>query len=160
VILGLLVAVAIGFSNAQGTYNKAAFENAMEAAIKNTRLLLNSLIAEDWDKAQSSGQALAKNAQAMRGLTPKTAANRIGEFQAHADSLAAQSARVVAAAKAHDSKLATQGFGQMIQTCSGCHSVFRDTAMPFPPIRVRGLPDGIRSCLPTIVSALSIVATG
>ncbi len=109
----------------QGTYNHSAFEKAMEDAMKNLRVVMGSLIAGDWAKAEASAEALAGGAKTIRGLTPKASADRIGEFQARADSLAVQSARVAAAAKAHAQDVAGQGLGQIVQSCMGCHSTFR-----------------------------------
>jgi len=124
-LAALVLAATAHPSIGQGTYNKSAFENAMDDAMKNLRVLMGSLIAEDWTKAEASAKALAGGAKTIRGLTPKASADRIGEFQARADSLAAQSARVAAAAKAHAPGDAGQGLGQIVQSCMGCHSVFR-----------------------------------
>lgn len=108
-----------------GAYSQSAFEKVMGDTMKDLRLLLNSLVAEDWAKAQTSTENLTAQAKAMRDLTPKVSADRIGEFQAHADSLTAQGSRVLVAVKAHDSGLAAQGMGRMVETCMVCHSVFR-----------------------------------
>lgn len=121
----LALAAATSLSAGQGAYNSSAFEKVMDDTIKSLRVVMGSLIAGDWGKAQTSAEAMAGDAKAIRGLTPKTSVDRIGEFQTYADSLAVQSARVAAAAKAHKQDLAAQGLGQMVQTCMGCHAVFR-----------------------------------
>lgn len=121
----LILAAAAPSSIGQGTYNRAAFETAMDDAIKGLRVLMGSLIAGDWSKAEASATAIASQAKTIHGLTPKTSVDKIGEFQANADSLAARSSRVAAAAKAHSPRAAGEGLGEIVQTCMGCHSVFR-----------------------------------
>jgi cytochrome c556 len=123
VVLALIAAAALALG--QGAFNSSAFGKVMDDAVKNLRVVMGSLIAEDWAKAQSAAERLAADAGTIHGLTPKVSPDRIGEFQAHADSLAARSAVVAAAAKAHDRDGASQGLGRVVQTCMACHSVFR-----------------------------------
>ena len=125
-LAALILAVAIRPSAAQGgTYNHAAFEKVMDDAMKNLRVVMGSLIAGDWAKVGAAAEALASDAKTIRGLTPKASPERIGEFQAHADSLASRSARIAAAAKARAQGPAGEGLGEIVQSCMGCHSVFR-----------------------------------
>jgi len=124
-IVCVLALAGAGMAHAAGAYSQSAFEKVMGDTMKDLRLLLNSLVAEDWAKAQSSAQDMTTQAKAMRDLTPKVSVDRIGEFQAQADSLAARGARVLVAVKAHDRGLATAGMGRMVETCMTCHSIFR-----------------------------------
>ena len=117
--------VAIGLTNAQGRYSKSAFEKVMEDANKNTRILLGSLIAGDWAKIEASAEALAKDGESMRGLTPKIGTDRMVEFQAHADSVAVSAALIVALAPDRDRVRSAAALGDLVGACMDCHAGFR-----------------------------------
>jgi cytochrome c556 len=121
----LLLVFTVGAATAQGSYNKAAFEKSMEEITKQVRVVLGTLIAQDWAKAQTESTALVNQAKSVHGLTPKVGADRIGEFQAHADSLSARAGRLVIAAKARDGAKATAAFGETVHACMSCHTSFR-----------------------------------
>ncbi len=124
--IAVLAIIAAGaLSSGQGASNGSSFGKVMDDAVKNLRVVMGSLIAEDWTKAQSAAETLAADAGTIHGLTPKASPDRIGEFKAQADSLAARSGRVAVAAKARDRDGASQGLGRVVQTCMTCHSVFR-----------------------------------
>lgn len=124
-LAALILAAAVCPSIGQGTYNHAAFEAAMDDAMKDLRVVMGGLVAGDWAKVEASATALANRAKTIKGLTPKSSVDRIGEFQANADSLAARSTRIAVAAKSHSQEAAGEGLGELVQTCMGCHSVFR-----------------------------------
>jgi cytochrome c556 len=124
-IVALALIFTCGTAHAQGVYNKSAFESAMDDAMKSMRVLLGTLIGEDWAKAQTEAASLAATAKKVRALTPKSGADKIGEFQAHADSLEARTNRFAAAAKARDAGKATAVYGQAVSACIDCHKVFR-----------------------------------
>ncbi len=109
----------------QGGYNKAAFETVMEDATKQMRVLLGTLIGEDWAKAQAGSAAIAEQAKKIHALTPKVGADKIADFQAHADSLEARANRLTAAAKARDAARASALYGATVGTCMDCHRIFR-----------------------------------
>jgi cytochrome c556 len=123
-LVAVTIAAAAGIATGQGTYNKSAFEKVMDDTMKGLRLTMGSLVFEDWAKAQGGAETIGANAKTIHGLTPKVAVDRIAEFQANADSLAARSARVAAAAKAHQPEAASRALGQVVQTCMSCHAVF------------------------------------
>lgn len=123
--IGIVCGIAFRPAGAQGVYNKAAFEGAMEDATKSMRVLLGNLIGEDWAKTQAETASLAAQAKKIHALTPKVGADKIVDFQAHADSLAARANRLNAAAKARDAARATELYGQMVATCMDCHKTFR-----------------------------------
>lgn len=122
---GMLALPSSSTSRGEGGFSRAAFEKTMEESNTKLRILVGTLIAGDWAKAQSSAKAMSAEASVIRGLTPKTSPDRIGEFQAFADSLIAQSGRVEMAAKGRNVPASTEELGKVIQTCMGCHQVFR-----------------------------------
>lgn len=123
ILLGLLFSV--GSAQAQGVYNKDAFESTMESLSKGIRFVLSSLIAEDWAKATSSAAGLCETATTIHKLAPKANTDRIGEFHAHADTLAARATRLSTAAKARNREGSTTLLGETLATCMTCHATFR-----------------------------------
>jgi cytochrome c556 len=123
--IGIVCGIAFRSAGAQGVYNKAAFESAMEDATKSMRVLLGDLIGEDWAKTQAEAASLAAQAKKIHALTPKVGADKIADFQAHADTLEARANRLNAAAKARDAAGATDLYGKMVVACMDCHKTFR-----------------------------------
>ncbi len=122
----LIGTVALGgLSAAKGRYNKSAFEDVMEASNRNIRVLLGSLIAEDWKKAVSSAETIAEDAARIAKLTPEHRSDRIEEFVEHADSLAIRATRLLETAKEHDHERSSVYLGQIVATCTDCHAIFR-----------------------------------
>jgi cytochrome c556 len=124
-ICALAIMTLAGPSFGQGAYNKAAFESAMEDAVKQMRVVLGTLIGADWAKAQDGCGAIAAQAKKIRTLTPKVGADRIAEYQAHADTLEARANRLGAAVKARDGARAAVLYGETVATCMDCHKIFR-----------------------------------
>lgn len=123
--VALALVFVCGVAHAQGVYNKSAFESTMDDAMKGLRVILGTLVGEDWAKAQTEAASLAATAKKVHALTPKAGADRIGEFQAHADTLEARANRFAAAAKSRDAAKATTVYGQTVSACIDCHKVFR-----------------------------------
>lgn len=119
------VLLAVGLSNAEGRYSKAAFEKVMEKSYKNVRILVGSLIAEDWKKVESVAQQLVEDGSAMRDLTPKANLEMIDEFHAHADSLTNTASRLLSSAADKDGAASTLALGGLVGVCMDCHSSFR-----------------------------------
>jgi len=125
VVLATTMTLTVGMAGGQSGYNKAAFEKAMEGMIRDLRIVLGALVAEDWEKAASSAASIERQARSVRALTPKANVDRIGEFNANADSLAARAGRLAEAAKAKDPGQAARLLGRTINTCMDCHGTFR-----------------------------------
>ncbi len=124
-VFALALIVVCGPAYGQGSYNKSAFETVMEDATKQMRVLLGTLIGEDWAKAQAGSASIAEQAKKIHALTPKAGADKIADFQAHADSLEARANRLNAAAKARDGAKAAALYGATVATCMDCHRIFR-----------------------------------
>lgn len=122
----MLVVTAISLVRAQGGgFNKPVFDDTMEGAGKAVRVLLGGIITGDMAKVSTQAKAIAVTAGKVREMQPPQNADRINEFKANADSLAARAKRVATAADAKKGALAAHEFGVMIETCVGCHAVFR-----------------------------------
>ena len=126
-LFGALAGVAaISIAWAQGGgFNKPVFDDTMEGAGKAVRVVLGGIIAGDMDKVSKQAKAIATTAHKVREFQPPQNADRISDFRAGADTLAARATRVAAAADAKKPAVAAREFGGMVETCVGCHAVFR-----------------------------------
>ncbi|MDM7917525.1 MAG: hypothetical protein QUU85_20025, partial [Candidatus Eisenbacteria bacterium] len=104
--VAVAVVLAAGAVSGQGTYNKSAFEKAMEGLNRDLRVTMGSIVASDWAKAEASARSIAAQAKMVRTLTPPTRTDQIADFQAHADSLGARAGRLAVAASAKNGESA------------------------------------------------------
>ncbi len=116
---------AAGAAHGQGVYSNSAFESTMDEMSKNFRLVVSSLIAEDWAKAQTSAAALGATAPKIKSLTPKANADRIGEFHTFADTVNQRITELGTAIKAKDREKSAMALGSTLATCMSCHAIFR-----------------------------------
>ncbi len=117
---------AISLAWAQGGgFNKPVFDDMMEDTGKAARVVFGGIIAGDMGKVSAQAKAIAATAVKVREMQPPRNAEKIADFKANADSLAARAKRVAAAAEAKNLTLATHEFGGMVETCTGCHVAFR-----------------------------------
>ena len=121
----LILAASLPPLVSRAAYSKNAFEKEMEELNRRARVILGALIAEDWGKLSNESSALAGQARSVHDLTPKTGTDRIGEFQAAADSLGARAARLAQAAKERNGAAAARFLGETVGACVSCHAVFR-----------------------------------
>lgn len=124
VILTAMIVISLAWAQGGG-FNKPVFDDTMEGAGKAVRVVLGGIIAGDMGKVSTQAQAIASAAGKVREMQPPHNAEKIDEFKAHADTLAARAKRVVAAANVKNDGLVAREFGGMVETCVGCHAVFR-----------------------------------
>ena len=124
---GILVAMtAISIAWAQGGgFNKPVFDDAMEGTGKAARIAFGGLIGGDLSKVSAQVKTIAATEVKLREMQPPQSAEKIAEFKANADSLAARAKRVADAADGKKTALAAHEFGGMLETCVNCHAVFR-----------------------------------
>lgn len=127
-LVGLIlvaVFIVVGLAEAEGRYNKAAFEKVMEKAYKNVRILVGSLIAEDWKTVESVAEELVESGSAMRELTPKVNIEMIDQHHAYADSLSGKATLLASSAADRNRAASAAALGKLIGVCMDCHSTFR-----------------------------------